>query len=238
MQRKIDHSMRRGLLYVSALGLSVAALGAGQVPETGRVIGRVRLTSRVPGKPLPSTAYPRRTVGDHDAPSLPEIRNVVVYIKDAMYRGALPAMRAELRQEHETFIPHTVAITRGSSVDFPNGDPFFHNVFSLSRAANFNLGRYERGQSRAREFTKAGTIKVYCDIHSHMSATILVFDHPYFTIPELDGSFELPAMPAGQYTIVGWHERVGERLERVRVEAGKAASIELTVPVPVDGGAP
>ena len=238
MQRKIDHSMRRGLLYVSALGLSVAALGAGQVPESGRVIGRVRLTSRVPGKPLPSTAYPRRTVGDHDAPSLPEIRNVVVYIKDAMSRGALPAMRAELRQEHETFIPHTVAITRGSSVDFPNGDPFFHNVFSLSRAANFNLGRYERGQSRAREFTKAGTIKVYCDIHSHMSATILVFDHPYFTIPELDGSFELPAMPAGQYTIVGWHERVGERLERVRVEAGKAVSIELTVPVPVDGGAP
>lgn len=238
MQRKIDHSMRRGLLYVSALGLSVAALGAGQLPETGRVIGRVRLTSKVPGKPLPSTAYPRRTVGDHDAPSLPEIRNVVVYIKDAMYRGALPAMRADLRQEHETFIPHTVAITRGSSVDFPNGDPFFHNVFSLSRAANFNLGRYERGQSRAREFTKAGTIKVYCDIHSHMSATILVFDHPYFTIPELDGSFELPAVPAGQYTIVGWHERVGERLERVRVEAGKAASIELTVPVPVDGGAP
>ncbi len=90
-----------------------------------------------------------------------------------------------------------MAITRGSTVDFPNGDPFFHNVFSLSRAANFNLGRFERGQSRSREFTKAGTVKVYCDIHSHMSATILVFDHPYFTIPELDGSFELPAVPVG-----------------------------------------
>jgi plastocyanin len=230
--------MRRGLLYISALGLALAALGAGQLPETGRVIGRVRLTSKLPGKPMASTAYPRRAVGDHDAPSLPEIRNVVVYIKDAAYRGPLPARRAELRQEHETFIPHTVAITRGSSVDFPNGDPFFHNVFSLSRAANFNLGRYERGQSRAREFTKAGTIKVYCDIHSHMSAMVLVFDHPYFTIPELDGSFELPAVPAGQYTIVGWHERVGERIERIRVEAGKAASIELTVPVPVDGVGP
>jgi hypothetical protein len=155
-----------------------------------------------------------------------------------VYRGPLPAKRAELRQEHETFIPHTVAITRGSSVDFPNGDPFFHNVFSLSHASNFNLGRYERGQSRAREFTKAGTIKVYCDIHSHMSATVLVFDHPYFTIPELDGSFELPAVPAGQYAIVGWHERVGERVERIRVDAGKAASIDLIVPLPVDGVAP
>ena len=225
--------MRQVLLYISALCLALAAFPAGQVPETGRVIGRVRLTTRVPGKPLTSAAYPRRAVGDHDAPSLPEIRNVVVYIKDAMYRGALTARRAELRQEHETFIPHTIAITRGSSVDFPNGDPFFHNVFSLSRAANFNLGLYERGQTRAREFTKAGTVKVYCDIHSHMSATILVFDHPYFTIPDLDGSFELPAVPAGDYTIVGWHERVGERAEHIRVDAGRASTIELTVPVPV-----
>ena len=230
--------MRRVLLYISALCLALAALPAGQSPETGRVIGRVRLTTKLPGKPLPSTAYPHRTVGDHEAPSVPEIRNVVVYLNDAMYRGALPVRHAELRQEHETFIPHTIAITRGSSVDFPNGDSFFHNVFSLSRAANFNLGRYERGQSRAREFTKAGTVKVYCDIHSHMSATILVFDHPYFTVPELDGSFELPAVPPGDYTIVGWHERVGERTERVRVEAGKAASIDLTVPVPPAGIVP
>jgi hypothetical protein len=230
--------MRRILLYISALCLALVAFPSGQSLETGRVTGRVRLTAKVPGKALTSTAYPRRAVGDHDAPSLPEIRNVVVYLKDAIYRGALPAGRTELRQEHETFVPHTVAITRGSTVDFPNGDPFFHNVFSLSHAANFNLGRYERGRSRAREFTKAGTVKVYCDIHSHMSATILVFDHPYFTIPDLDGSFELPAVPAGDYTIVGWHERVGERAERIHVDAGRTSSIELTVPVPVGGVAP
>jgi plastocyanin len=230
--------MRHDLLYISALSVVLAAFPAGQSAQTGRIIGRVRLTSRVPGKPLASTAYPRRSIGDHDAPASPEIRNVVVYIKDAMYRGALRATRAELRQEHETFSPHTIAITRGSSVDFPNGDPFFHNVFSLSHAANFNLGRYERGQSRAREFTKSGTVKVYCDIHSHMSATILVFDHPYFTIPELSGSFELPAVPAGAYTIVGWHERVGERSEHIVVEAGKPTSIDLTVPVAVEGVGP
>ena len=216
-----------------ALGSLTSELPASQSPETGRVIGRIRLTTRLPGKPLPSTAYPRRTVtvGDHDAPALPQIRNVVVYIKDAVFAGSLATSRTEIRQEHETFLPRTVAITRGSSVDFPNGDPFFHSVFSLSRAANFNLGRFERGQSRSREFTKAGTVKVYCDIHSHMSATILVFDHPYFTIPELDGSFELPAVPVGQYTLVGWHERVGERSERIRVEAGKATSIDMNVPV-------
>jgi plastocyanin len=230
--------MRRRWLCASAFGLALAALPAGQSSDTGRIVGRVRLTTSMPGKPLPSAAYPRRTVGDHDAPPLPEIRNVVVYVKDAAYRGALSTGRTELLQEHETFMPHTLAITRGSSVDFPNGDPFFHNVFSLSGAANFNLGRYPRGKSRGHEFTKAGTVKVYCDIHSHMSATILVFDHPYFAIPNLDGSFELPAVPAGQHTLVGWHERVGERSERVRVDGGGETSIELTVPVPVDGDAP
>jgi plastocyanin len=230
--------MRPILLHISAFCLALAALPAGQALETGRIAGRIRLTTRVPGKPLPSAAYPRRSVGDQNAPVQPEIRNVVVYLNDAPHSGSLATSRVELRQEHETFIPHTVAITRGSTVDFPNGDPFFHNVFSLSRAANFNLGRYARGVTRAREFTKPGTVKVYCDIHSHMSATILVFDHPYFTIPEIDGSFQLPQVPVGVYTVVGWHERVGERSARVQVEAGKATTIELTVPVAVEGDAP
>jgi plastocyanin len=224
-------------LHISASCLALAAAAAAQSPATGRVTGHVRLTAHIRGKPLPSAVYQRRTIGDHDAPALPEIRNVVVYLKDVAHRGALPTTRTELRQEHETFLPHTLAVTRGSTVEFPNGDPFFHNVFSLSRAATFNLGRYDRGQTRAREFTKSGIVKVYCDIHSHMSATILVFDHPYFTIPSLDGTFELDDVPPGEYTIIGWHERVGERAERIRVESGKTASIDLTVPVPpTDGG--
>ena len=225
MQRKIDHSMRRGLLYVSALGLAVVALGAGQVPETGRVIGRVRLTSRVPGKPLPSTAYPRRTVGDHDAPSLPEIRNVVVYIKDAMYRSALPAMRAELRQEHETFIPHTVAITRGSSVDFPNGDPFFHNVFSLFDGRKFDLGLYEAGANRSVKFDKAGICYIFCNIHSQMSAVVVVVDTPYFVKMDMPGEFRIEELPYGRYQLNVWAERCAP-------ETLKAASRQITVDGP------
>ena len=127
-------------------------------------------------------------------------------------------------------MPHVVAITRGSTVDFPNDDPIFHNVFSLSSAATFDLRRYPPGQSRSETFTKAGLVKV-CHIHSHMSATILVLDHPYFTIPNLDGSFELPNVPPGQYTLVGWHERVGEHTATIDVEAGKPASINFSLPV-------
>ena len=79
--------MRARLLHISAFCLALAALPAGQTAETGRVVGRIRLTTKVPGKPLASAAYPRRAVGDHEAPPQPEIRNVVVYIKDAVYRG-------------------------------------------------------------------------------------------------------------------------------------------------------
>jgi hypothetical protein len=200
--------------------------------STGSVKGHVKLLpNKIRGTALPSTAYPARAVGRHDGPAIPEIGNVVVYLKDVVFRGALPPRRSGVRQENETFVPHTLAITRGSTVDFPNADPFFHNVFSLSSAANFNLGRYPRGDSRQQTFAMPGIVKVFCQIHSHMSATILVFDHPYFTVPSPDGTYELPNLPPGEYTLVGWHERVGERTARVRVQAGQATPVDLSLPV-------
>lgn len=223
--------MRRCVLFLASIVAVLAAPLGGQVSDTGSIVGHVRLTSGIKGRALPSTAYPTRAVGAHDPAALPEIKNVVVYLKDVAFRGALPAATAELRQDHETFIPHVLAVTRGSAVDFPNDDSIFHNVFSLSSAATFDLRRYPRGQSRARTFPKAGIVKVYCNIHSHMSATILVMDNPYFTIPALDGGFELKNVPTGEYTLVGWHERVGERRSLVRVVRGKATTVDLSLPV-------
>jgi plastocyanin len=213
------------LLFASARHATLA-----QVPQPGSITGHIKLTTRIRA-PLPANAYPSRSIAKHDAPSTPEIRNVVVYLKDAQFRGALPVSRVELHQQNETFAPHVLAVTKGSTVEFPNDDPFFHNVFSFSSAASFNLGRYPRGQSKPQKFTKAGLVKVFCDIHSHMSASILVLDHPYFDIPSLDGVYEIANVPPGQYTVVGWHERVGERTAVVQVQAGRAASVDLTVPV-------
>src|SRR6185295_20229501 len=95
---------------------------SGAVPEaqpasTGRVSGHVTLTRRVRGTALPSTAYPARSFGRHDNASVPEILNVVVYVKDPGYRGPLPSRRVEMRQENETFIPRTLTVTKGSTVD-------------------------------------------------------------------------------------------------------------------------
>ena len=224
--------MTRALLpFIIAISLFVVARPSGQSADTGRITGHVTLTTRVPGAPLPSTLYPSRSVDKRKTPPLPEIHNVIVYLKNVTLREPLPTRTVELRQEDETFVPHVLAITRGSTVSFSNQDGFFHNVFSLSGAANFDLGRYPKGVAKPYVFKKAGIVKVFCHIHSQMSATILVLDNPYFAIPETDGTFVLDGVPPGQYTIVGWHERVGERTSTIRVEAGRPASIELSLPV-------
>jgi plastocyanin len=221
----------RGALAAAGL-LILAAIPAGQAPDAGTITGHVRLTTRVRGTALPSNVYQPRAVQKHEPAPIPEIRNVVVYVKGVAFHGPLPTTQASIRQENESFIPRVVAITRGSTVVFPNSDPFFHNVFSLSSAAAFNLGRYPRGKApRPVTFARPGLVKVYCDIHSHMSASILVLDHPYFLIPELDGTFTLPDIPPGRHTIVGWHERVGERAVTVDVPAGKSVDVELSLPV-------
>ena len=143
--------------------LAFAGFGAriGSAQETGSVTGRVRLTTRVRGTALPSNAYQPRAVTRRETPAVPEIKNVVVYLKDITYRGTLPVSRREIRQKGETFLPRVLAVTRGSTVAFPNADPFYHNVFSLSSAATFDLERYPRA-SRVRQMLKPGLVKVFC----------------------------------------------------------------------------
>ena len=140
-------------------------------------------------------------------------------------------MRAAIAQQNEQFAPHVAAVTSGSQVDFPNLDDYFHNVFSLSRLATFDLGRYATGQVRSRTFDRPGIVKVYCHIHAQMSAVVRVFDHPWFTIPDAAGAFSIDGLPAGTYTLVAWHDRIGERRQRLTIRAGATTDVSLTLPV-------
>lgn len=210
---------------VCASSVSDGALSA---QSTGRVTGSVKLTL-ANSAPSTATAYERRSVGPRPK-ALPEIKNVVIYFADLPARKAA-AKQASIAQKDEQFVPHVVAITTGSTVAFPNDDPFFHNVFSLSRGASFNLGRYPSGASRSRPFTRPGIVKVFCEIHSHMSAVVRVFDHDWFTIPSEDGTFAIDDVPPGEHTLVAWHERIGERRDRVTIRSGAATSITFTLPV-------
>jgi plastocyanin len=194
----------------------------------GRVTGQVKLTL-ASSAPSSASAYERRSVGPRPKPQ-PELKNVVIFFTDLPAAKAAP-MQASIAQKDEQFAPHLVAVTAGSSVAFPNEDPFFHNVFSLSRGAAFNLGRYPSGSSRAKTFARPGIVKVFCEIHSHMSAVVRVFDHGWFTVPNEDGTFAIDHVPPGTHAIVAWHERIGERRDRVTIRAGAATPINFTLPV-------
>ena len=132
-------------------------------------------------------------------------------------------------QRSETFSPHVLAITTGTVVDFPNSDRIYHNVFSLSKTTSFDLGRYAAGRSKSVRFERPGIVRVFCEIHSHMSAFVLVFSHPFFTMTDTEGRYRLDNIPPGSYTVVAWHEGVFSEATPVTVPSG--ATAELDIPV-------
>jgi len=219
-----------GVLLAAFLVLGIASGTRPAAQQSGVVRGRVEIGIPVTVR-RPSAAYPTRSVAQPVLAPASELRHVVVFLKDATARPTEPMM-VEIRQRDENFIPRVVAVPVGSDVGFPNDDPIYHNVFSLSRAKSFNLGRFPRGDTRSVHVTKPGIIKVFCDIHSHMTATIMVFNHPWFTVVGEDGRFELTGVPAGARTITAWHERLGETTAPVRVDAGGVTETNFVLPVP------
>jgi plastocyanin len=221
------------LLAAIASGVPAgAANGPAAVAPVPSITGVVRVVTRSSRRLASAGAYPGRAVTiapEHD-PS--ELANVVVFV-EAPPESSVP-MTTAIRQTDEEFVPHLAAITTGSTVEFPNDDLLFHNVFSLSRTASFDLGRYPRGRSKSRVFTEPGIVKVYCHLHSHMSALIRVFDHPHFAIPDAAGRFVIAGLAPGTYTVVAWHERVGNVTTAVSVKAGEPAELSFSLPIAED----
>lgn len=208
---------------------------------TGSVEGEVLITRRLasqrmrfrlyPGfKPLPP---PADTEISDDGRS-----NVVVYLQNAPSLSSNRDDREKLQitQMGETFIPHVLPIVKGSTVEFPNQDPIFHNVFSLSGTKTFDLGRYPKGDSRSVTFEQSGIVPVFCHLHSNMSAIILVLDNKFFAMPNSDGHYRIENIPEGTYTVVGWHERSRPVEQQVVVIAGQ--SIELNIVIPIEDDQP
>jgi hypothetical protein len=109
--------------------------------------------------------------------------------------------------EGKEFRPRITVLTAGSTVSFPNNDPFNHNVFSLSPEAPFDLGLYGRNRSKTADFPRPGLIRVYCNVHATMSAFIVSIPSAVHARPAADGAFRVEGVPAGRYRLKAWHER-------------------------------
>jgi plastocyanin len=138
-----------------------------------------------------------------------------------------PAAHPQLNQSQMLFRPLVLPVLVGSTVDFPNNDNLFHNVFSYSQPREFDLGRYPRGQLRSVRFDRTGVVNVYCDIHSYMYATILVLENPYYAVPDEDGSYTIENVPAGSYKLVFWYGRKKVSAKSVTVEEKKTTVVNL-----------
>jgi plastocyanin len=196
--------------------------------------GRIVVTKKITKKHVTLPAYQLR--GAQSAPETDdpgddsELRSVVVFIEGNPSSAAAP-VQMELPQRNRRFDPRLLVIPVGSTVSFPNEDPIFHNVFSLSKAKQFDLGYYPAGQTRVMKFNEAGIVQVYCHLHSNMYAAIVVVPNQWYARPADDGTFSLTGLPPGRYGIVAWHMSGGFYRKEVTMPKTGDADVVINMPV-------
>ena len=208
MPAKVQHGgrFRRVVRHAAALFTILAATLAAQ--RVGVVRGRVTL--------LDKGNRPAEDVGQ-----------AVVWLEGGGTSRA--PVQAEITTADKAFTPHVLVVPVGSTVTFPNHDPFNHNVFSLSEEQPFDLGLFGRGETRSVRVTRPGIIRVYCNVHAQMSALVVVRDGPYVAQPAGDGSFSLGKVVPGRYMLHAWHERAPEVTRPLDVPANGVEALALTL---------
>ena len=234
-----------GLLFISlALSASLSAESIEGTVVIKKKLTKPRVTASVP-------LYERGPIveldSDKDADPLAfERSRVVIYLEgrfpsepaanEAVANGVVAnGAVVKMEQSNRRFSPDTLVIQAGSKVSFPNLDPIFHNVFSLSGPKTFDLGNYPKGDTRLVAFPEPGIVYVNCHLHPNMAATIVVAPNRWNTKADLEGRFALHDVPPGKYTIVAWHKAAGFFRQQVQIVAGRDENIEFLIPLDENG---
>ncbi|HLJ48998.1 MAG TPA: carboxypeptidase regulatory-like domain-containing protein [Bryobacteraceae bacterium] len=159
-----------------------------------------------------------------------EYDNVVVYLAGDNLPPGQP-VKVEIAQRDRHFEPEMVAIPPGSTVSFPNLDPIFHNVFSLSKVKQFDLGYYPQGRTKAVVFEGSGIVQVYCHLHPNMYAAIVVVGSKWYSQPAADGTFHFKNVPAGKYQLIAWHKTSGRYQSALEVPANGSVPVDIELSV-------
>jgi plastocyanin len=184
---------------------------------------------RLAGDAAAATLTGRLTLLEKGDKQAEDVGQAVIWLATKTPVPAPAPVRAEINTADKEFSPHVLVLPVGSTVTFPNHDPFNHNVFSLSEENPFDLGLYGRGETRTVKFSRAGIVRIFCNVHPQMSALVVVRENPYYSQPSSDGSFTIDGVPAGRYVLHAWHERASEvsRDLTVPVQAGDGLSLQL-----------
>jgi len=212
----------------------IAFLNLALLAAAGDVSGHAVITKRLTKKPVAPAVYSLRGAAPTVAPEGDadnEFDRMVVWLEGGSAAPAAPTT-VVMNQLNARFEPELLVIPVGSSVQFPNSDPIFHNVFSLSKAESFDLGYYPRGKSRTVKFDHSGIVQVYCHLHASMYAAIVVTSSPWFGKPAADGSFSFTDVPAGHYRVMAWHKVAG--LHQTEIDVPQSGVSEVTLHIPFD----
>jgi plastocyanin len=175
--------------------------------------------ARPPASPPGADLTGRVEILDKDKKHTPGA-NSVVWIPGLAAPAPATAAMPDMASQDKRFTPHILAVTAGTEVSFPNRDPIFHNVFSLTPEDKFDLGLYRKGAAKSVRLTTPALVRIYCNIHADMAAFVMVLDRAQFVVTEADGSYRLPAIPAGQYEVHAWNERTGEQAQTIAIASG------------------
>jgi plastocyanin len=154
---------------------------------------------------------------------------VVISLNPLKPAAHLVDTHVTMLQKDKTFKPHILAVAAGTYVDFPNNDPIFHNAFSSYNGQLFDLGLYAPGSTKSVRFSREGIVRVFCNIHSSMSAVIIVLPTPYFATTQRDGTFQIPNVPPGDYQLSVFHERATESTLNT---LSRRIAVDQSVPIP------
>ena len=159
----------------------------------------------------------------------PDASNAIVWIEGP--RRSRAGAKLEMAQQSKRFTPRVLIVPREATVAFPNNDPVYHNVFSVSGPNRFDLGLYRSGASKSRAFGQPGLVRVYCNIHPQMVGFLMVVDSEFAVVTDKSGAFRFEDVPAGDWTLKAWHEEGGETSVPLAVPAAGAAPLKVSIDV-------
>ena len=207
--------------------------------------GTISGTVRAEGKALPESSasggqYDSRKYKFVERVDYAQLRNFVVHLEGVITNAIVTTNAAtnlmarvdtkRIKQEKANFSPSVMPIVVGTTVEWPNNDEIFHNVFSMSEAKSFDLDLYKGNPPDKRvTFDKAGRVEVFCSIHANMHCTVLVLENPYYAVADERGHYTITNVPPGTYKLKAWHERLPSQSQEITVPAAGEVTANFTL---------